>query len=190
MIAPATAPAADTARARHPAVAIRPLTTKASSRFADTVPAAWCQAVAVTRLAIHRTAPAVAGTDTLSSRRTGIVSTKLAITAAAAGPTTRNAHAGVGCTAAAVHDARAIPAALPPRANATIPATLLSAFHGSRPLRVRDPTMVANPSPNAMMPHAAATMSGRLGKTRMSSNTETGYSAMPSGNPRTVSTGR
>src|SRR5689334_8664088 len=87
--------------------------------------------LANTTLTIQRTAAAVAGTEMLSSRRTGIVSTNAAVTAARRGATITNIIGGSGAIAARVHHARAIPPEAPNRMNAAVPATLLSRFHGS-----------------------------------------------------------
>src|SRR5215210_3707727 len=84
------------------------------------------------KLAIHKTAPAVAGTDMLSSSRTGIVSTSAAATAATIGATMVKASGGSGEIAGRTHEANATAAALPKTMNAVVPATVLSGFHGRR----------------------------------------------------------
>src|SRR6266576_3621814 len=86
---------------------------------------------AVMRLASHRMAAAVAGTEMLSSRRTGSVSTSAATAAATSGAAIVKVIDGGGATAGRVHHASATPARPPHTTNATVPATALSRFHGS-----------------------------------------------------------
>ena len=82
------------------------------------------------RLPSQRTTAAVAGTDTLSSSRIGIVSTSAAASAAASGATIVNIIDGSGVTAGRVHQASATAPRPPQTTKAAVPATLLSRFHG------------------------------------------------------------
>src|SRR5207248_2459751 len=129
----------------------------------------------------------------LSSSLTGIVSIIAATTAAISGAAIVKDIGGIGAIAGRTHQASTTPAAPPETTKASVPAKDLSGFHGRRrPEETaveRRPISVAAPSPNARMPHAAAAMSSRDGNARVSSNTEHGYSRMPSGKPRSRSTG-
>src|SRR4051794_21303970 len=86
------------------------------------------------RLPTHSTAPADAGTEMLSSRCTGIVSIIAAASAATIGAPIVKASGGSGDTAGRTHQASATAPILPQIANAVVPATVLSGFHGSRAL--------------------------------------------------------
>src|SRR5258708_2022193 len=111
--APPIAPDTETDRAAYPSAAVTALTRIAAGRIA-TIPA-WAVASdsGRTRLATQRTAPAVAGTDRLSSRRTGRVSTAAAAIAATIGATIVKTSGGIGVTAGRTHHASATPAMLP-----------------------------------------------------------------------------
>ena len=110
----------------------------------------------------HSTAAADRGTETLSSSRIGTVSTARRDDAATIGAPTENHSRAGESIAARHHQQRNAPAAPPAIASAALPQGLL---RGSRASRRRPrPTSVAAPSPTARMPHAAATMSGRAGK--------------------------
>src|SRR6185295_16365988 len=74
---------------------------------------------AVMRLATQSTAPAAAGTEMLSSRRTGIVSTSAAVRAARIGAAIVKVSGGNGETAGRTHQASATPASAPNTTNAT-----------------------------------------------------------------------
>ena len=124
--------------------------------------------------AIHRTAAAATGTETLSSSRTGMVSAAAAHTAAAIGAASQNHIEGAGLTAFRHHQASATPAMLPNTTNAIDPAHVFSRFQGiGRPPTAR-PTIVDMPSPTARIAHAAAAISRREGKTRINIRTEMG----------------
>src|SRR5882672_11542095 len=195
--APATAPDRDTVCARYPSHAASTLTHSTHGAAATTALRAADTAAASIRHATHSTPPAVAGTVMLSSSRTGTVSANAAATAATSGATIVNAIGGGGATAGRVHHASATPAIPPKTTNASVPAIVLSGFHGRCPRLTAElaeraekrvsafsaisavgrdarPTSVAAPSPNARIPHAAATMSRRDGKMRMSSRTASG----------------
>jgi hypothetical protein len=120
-----------------------------------------------------------------------MVSTSAASTTAASGAATVNANDGIGAIAGRIHDASATPATPPQTTNASVPGADFSAFQGKRrPAELADddlrsafsaccavkyrPTNVAAPSPKARIPHAAAAMSSRDWKVRISSNTESG----------------
>ena len=130
------------------------------------------------KLIDHSTAAAVAGTVRLSLRRIGAVSTKPAISGGERRRDRRSTTRAAG-PSASVHAASALPARLPKTMNAARPATDFAGFHGSRADRTWAPTSVANPSPAARMPHAAATISSRDGKHSTSASTAIGYSTMP-----------
>src|SRR4051794_40864170 len=122
---------------------------------------------------------ATAGTERLSSRLIGIVSTAAAIIAATQGIHSVNQRYGGGMTASRHHQHRNDAAAPPHAMNAADPTIDFSRFHGMRAPELRRPTSVAMPSPNASTPHAAATMSRRSGKRTVSSRTAIGYSTIP-----------
>src|SRR5437762_1061243 len=107
MIAPPIAPDADTIFARYPAHAKITLTPMAPGSAASIGAEDRPTASAVMRLASQSTAPAVAGTEMLSSRRTGIVSTIAATIVAANGAHHTHDHAGGGSTVGRVHSASA-----------------------------------------------------------------------------------
>src|SRR5947208_1588229 len=126
MSAPTIAPDIDTVRARYPAHATIALTPMAHGRAAAIVRSDASRAAGVIRLANHRTAPAVAGTETLSSSRTGIVSTSAATMAAASGATISNCHDGSGAIAGRVQQASATAPSPPHTAKAIVPAIVFS----------------------------------------------------------------
>src|SRR6185295_7428557 len=132
-MAPPIAPDTETDRAAYPSAAVSTLTRIAAGRAA-TIPV-WATASdsAWIRLATQRTAPAVAGTERLSSRRTGRVSTAAAAIAAAIGATIAKTSGGIGVTAGRTHHASATAAMLPQTMNAPVPAIVLSGFQGSAP---------------------------------------------------------
>src|SRR6266516_2054385 len=113
MTAPTIAPDIDTVRARYPAHATITLTTTAHGSAAAIGRSEASRSAGVIKLANHKTAPAVAGTDMLSSSRTGIVSTSAATTAAASGAAISNCHDGSGVIAGRVQPASAT-APIPP----------------------------------------------------------------------------
>src|SRR5579872_1990686 len=127
--APAIAPDVDTVRARWPSHATITLTAIAHGSAWRTIAGTASNASTVIRLASHNTTAAVAGTERLSSRRTGIVSTAAATSAAAPGAIAMNHDDGGGVTLGAVHHARAVAAAPPAMTNARLPPTVLSTFH-------------------------------------------------------------
>jgi hypothetical protein len=127
-----------------------------------------------TRVTSHIVIAAANGTDKLSSSRTGIVSTSAATSAAAIGAPTMNQKGTAIATFGCVHQHRTIPAIAPVRANAIVPAQVFSRFHGNRELPKDRPASVAMPSPTARMAHAAAAISRRDRKKRMSSSTANG----------------
>ena len=174
MAQPASMPDRRTVRSSQPPVAATVFTTSAGARLAATASAWPAHAPAVTRLQSQRTAPAVAGTEILSSSAIGTVSTSPAATAASTGATTMNASAGGGVMAGAVHQAKNTAAAPPAAMNASRPSTLLSGFQASRWRPQRRPASVAAPSPRARMPHALAAMSSLAGNARIRNSTLTG----------------
>src|SRR5215467_4735541 len=97
-IAPAMVPLGDTVRARYPSHAATTLRATAHGSALITPARAAANAARSTRLPIHRIAAAAAGTERLSSSRTGIVSTKAATTAAARGAAKVNTAGGGGVT--------------------------------------------------------------------------------------------
>src|SRR5207248_1792241 len=82
------------------------------------------------RLASQSTAAADAGTEMLSSRRTGIVSTNAATIAAASVAATVNETGGIRSTAGRAHSASATPPSPPKRLNASATAASPEACHG------------------------------------------------------------
>src|SRR6185369_12021478 len=137
MIAPTSAPAAaplrDTVRARYPSHAVSALTPMAQGSAATIAARAPANDAAVISVPIHNTAAAVAGTEMLSSSRTGSVSTSAASSVAASGAAIVKISGGTGVTAGRTHHANATPARLPKITNAAVPATDLSGFQGIRP---------------------------------------------------------
>src|SRR5678810_164116 len=111
------------------------LTASAHGSVAKIDGNASCSTAAEPMLANHRTAAAVAGTEMLSSSRTGMVSTNAATTAATTGARIVNVIEGWGSMAIRVHQASATPPIAPKPMNAAVPAMLLSRFHGSGELR-------------------------------------------------------
>src|SRR5687768_9947002 len=121
---------------------------------------------ALTSETTQRTEAAVAVTERLSSRSTGRVSTAAAAAAAANPPTTGYHQYAGGTTFSRHHHARTAALSVPKITNARHPPADLRGFHGIRAIGSRRPTSVAMPSPAARMPHDAATMSRRFGKSR------------------------
>src|SRR5687768_6659681 len=78
----------------------------------------------------HNAVAAVSGTETLSSRRIGTVSTAAATTAAAIGAPSENHKYGGGTISGRHHQHRNDPAAPPATTSAALPAALLCRFHG------------------------------------------------------------
>src|SRR5256712_12584458 len=107
-------------------------TATAHGSCASTFARAAAMASGVIKLAYHSAAAAVIGTEMLSSRRTGSVSTSAAVTAATSGPTMTNASDGGGVTASRVHSASATAPVPPNTTNAIVPETVFSRFHGKR----------------------------------------------------------
>jgi hypothetical protein len=130
--APATAPRRDTVRARYPSHAVSALTPMAHGSAATISARAPANDSAVISVPIHNTAAPVAGTEMLSSSRTGSVSTTAASSVAASGAVTVHTIGAIGDAAGRTHHASATPAAPPKMTNASVPATVLSGFHGSR----------------------------------------------------------
>ncbi len=187
MIAPTTAPPiapdTETVFARKPSDAQARLTPNAHGSAATTDADDAATASALIKLVNHSTAPAVMGTEMLSSSRTGSVSTSAAAVAAASGAQMIHAHDAGDAMAGRVHAANVTAAAPPMVTKATVPAIVFSRFHG----KAREasalcgsmafdhcPASVAAPSPNARTAHAAAVMSGRAGNVRTSSSTASG----------------
>src|SRR5262245_38332346 len=102
----------------------------------------------------QRTAADVIGTETLSSRPMGTVSTAAATSAARNGAPREYHPYGGGITAGRHHHIRNAPATPPNSQKATEPATVLRGFHGQRRRPIRRPARVAIPSPAARMPQA------------------------------------
>src|SRR5437867_9800121 len=128
MTAPTIVPDVDTVPARRPNQAATTLTRTADGSASIMAGAEAFTACELIKLASHRTAAAAAGTDTLSSSLTGMVSTNAATTAAASGASTSNASDGSGTTAGRVQQARAIAPPAPQTMNATVPAIVFSWF--------------------------------------------------------------
>src|SRR5436190_2194129 len=103
----------------------------------------------------HNVPPADSATDRLSSSVIGIVSTNPAATAAIGTAARANVHAPT--SPERHHSESALPTVAPHTMNASVPATVLSGFHGQRAPPIARPASVATPSPAARMPHAAAT---------------------------------
>ena len=127
----------------------------------------------------HSTPAAVNGTVTLSSSLIAIVSARAAAAAATNGPPSENHGGGGMFSVGRHHHASDAPARPPHSHSAAVPATLFSRFHGIRGPLTIDPTIEAMPSPAARIAHAAATMSRRVGKTRIRMRIESGYRSMP-----------
>ena len=172
--APAMVPERETVRARYPRYAMTAFTPIAHGSCASTSAREAAIASRAIKLASHSTPAAVIGTEMLSSSRAGIVSTSAATSAAPSGAARTKTSGGGGLTAARVHHASADAPAAPHTTNAIEPAIVFSRFQGTCRPSTRWPTSVANPSPNARIPHAAATMSRREGNRRMSSSTDRG----------------
>src|SRR5262245_54562559 len=130
--APAIIPDVETVRARKPSHAVTAFTPIAQGSADKTAGFAASTAVRSIRLATQSTTAAAAGTETLSSRRTGIVSTKAATPAAASGAPTVNTIGGGTASAGRTHQASAIAPGPPNAMNAAVPATDLSRHHGHR----------------------------------------------------------
>src|SRR5919198_3026104 len=123
-MAPPIVPDSDTVPARYPSQATTTLTRSAHGRWDTTASRDAANASALINDAIARAAAAVTGTEMLSSRRTGIVSTSAAAAAAASGARNANLIDGGGVTAGRVHSASATAAAPPHITNAIVPATV------------------------------------------------------------------
>src|SRR5207245_2766884 len=96
MSAPTIVPDIDTVPARYPSQATTTLTAIAHGSADRSAACEARNAAGDIKLASHSTSAADAGTETLSSRRTGIVSTNAATTAAASGARTSNQSDGSG----------------------------------------------------------------------------------------------
>src|SRR5262245_23283989 len=188
--APPSIPDRVTVRARYPSQETIPFTANAHGAARTSTGMDAESAAFEHNVPTHRIDAATAGTEILSSRRTGMVSTKAAHTAATIGAMTTNAVGGGDAIAGLVHQASATPAAPPNTMKAAVPAAVLSRFQLNFHDRARRPTSVAAPSPSARIPHAAAATSSRFGKIRIRNRTASGYRRMPSGKPRASSTGR
>ena len=125
-----------------------------------------------------------------------MVSTSAPTAAATIGATSENINGGRGVTDDRVQHASATPATEPNTKKAVVPAMVFSPFHGSVVFAAfalagpkligvpssegrafafhARPISVANPSPNASTPHAAATMSSRSGNARIRMRTDNG----------------
>src|SRR5438445_8786257 len=132
-MAPAIAPERETVLALWPSHAVSTLTPSAHGAAATRAGRVEANDDASIRLASQSTAAADTGTEMLSSRRTGIVSTNAATIAAASVAAIVNDTGGTGSTAGRVHSASATPPNPPKTKKATVPATLLSGHQGSRP---------------------------------------------------------
>src|SRR5437764_6355843 len=105
MSAPTSGPDIDTVPHRYPSHATRALTAIAHGSADRTVDCDPVRATGEIKLTSHKTNAADAGTDRLSSSRTGIVSTSAATTAAASGASTSNQRGGSGATEGSVQHA-------------------------------------------------------------------------------------
>src|SRR5258708_28267850 len=101
--APPTAPDNETVRARWPSQAVATLTPIAHGSAARTIAREASIDANDIKVPSQRTMAAAAGTDTLSSRRIGIVSTSAAASAAPIGAANTNVIDGRGVTAGRVH---------------------------------------------------------------------------------------
>src|SRR5262245_14678878 len=128
--APPIMPARVTVFARYPSHATTAFTASAHGSVVRSHGVAASIDCADIRLPSHNTPAAVAGTDTLSSSRAGIVSTKAATTAAATGAAMTNDSGGIGVIAGRVHQASATPAIAPQMMKPIVPAIVFSRFHG------------------------------------------------------------
>jgi hypothetical protein len=97
----------------------------------------------------------------LSSSSIGSVSTRPATIAAAIGAHSVNRPGGIGVTAGATNRLSATAPAEPTTMNAINPLHVFRGFHGSGGPPIAVPARVADPSPNAITPQAAATISRR-----------------------------
>src|SRR5262245_11969859 len=129
--APPTAPEIDTVPARNPSHAMTALSTTAHGRVLSTSSFELTHTSGEINAISHRTAAAANGTEMLTSSRTGIVSTNPAASAATTGAARENVSGGSGAIDGRVHSASATPAMLPKAMKATVPAIVLSLFHGS-----------------------------------------------------------
>src|SRR5262245_7457013 len=143
MRAPPTSPDSDTVFARYPAHDVTPLIARAGTILPAIASPALSIDAAVVRLHSHRTVAAAAGTERLSSSRTGIVSINAATSAAASGAATTNHHDGGGATAGRVHAAQATAPRPPNTMKPIVPATVFSPFQGSVLRGAHWPTSVA-----------------------------------------------
>src|SRR5258708_14752447 len=144
-IAPPIAPAIDTVRMRCPSHATSALIAMATGSVDNIAARDASIAAGEISVAIHKANPAVAGTETLSSSRTGMVSTNAATIAATTGAMTTNARDGCGVIDGRVHHANATPPIAPHAMNAVVPATVLSRFHGTDPARNAKSPKAAEP---------------------------------------------
>src|SRR5437870_10152897 len=108
-----------------------------------------------TRLSTHSVAAAANGTDRLSSRRTGIDSTRAATAAARTGAPTTNVIGAGEIIARCVHQQSSTLAGAPARKKPIVPAHVFSGFQGRRAPSMDCPHNVATPSPTARIAHAA-----------------------------------
>ena len=161
---------------------------------------------------IHSTAAAVAGTEMLSSSRTGSVSTSAASNAAASGATIVNVDRRHRRRPPAASTTRArLPPTPPKTMKASVPATVLSRFHGRRPtmnaeLANRRKILLCVSASSAFAdaaderrgavaeredaPRRRGDVEPRRERRASAAAPTSGYSRMPSGNPRAWSTGR
>ncbi len=115
----------------------------------------------------------MAGTEMLSFRRIGTVSTSPAASAAAGGAMITH-HDGTAPVACVVQAATAHAARLPNATKEVRPAVDFARFHGSGLDVTCAPINVAKPSPAARIAHAVAAMSSRCGKHSTSARTASG----------------
>ena len=170
---PVIAPAVVTVRARQPRNAATRLIATAGASRARTIGIARSIDAASTKLTLHNTSAAAAGTEMLSLSRIGAVSMNPAMIAASAGAATSHQR-GSAWRSASAHIARPMAPSAPKTMNAINPPADFARFQDSGGVRTCAPTSVAKPSPAASTPHAAAAMSGRAGKASTSASTASG----------------
>src|SRR3989441_8031310 len=126
---PAITPDHDTMRSAK-AVAANAAFTRTAGSNRPTTPGSITSTIArSTRLSTHSVAAAANGTDRLSSRRTGIDSTRAATAAAITGAPTTNIVGTGEVSAGCVHQQSSTPAEAPAMKNEIVPAQGFSPFH-------------------------------------------------------------
>src|SRR2546428_13659961 len=132
MSTPATTPDHDTTPSAK-AVAAKAVFTNSAGANRLMAPGSITSTMAwSTRLSTHSVAAAANGTDRLSTRRTGIDSTRAATAAAITGAPTTNSVGTGEVTAGCVHQQSSTPADAPARKKESVPAQGFSPFHGGR----------------------------------------------------------